>query len=100
MFAKHVVGCFCNGSIKAVDRSVYFGVLIVKDEEWCKLSSCHCSKNFCYVGVLKFLKTEPDPCVALVFHPLEAESEGHHYKLMVTSDIGFWKVPSLCDVHT
>ena len=65
--------------------------MIVKDEEWCKLSSYRCWKIFCDVGVLKFLKTEPDPYVALVFHPLEAESEGHHYKLMVTSDIGSWK---------
>ena len=37
------------------------------------------------VGVLEFLQTEPDPFVALVLHPLEAESEGHHYKLVVIS---------------
>ena len=47
-------------------------------EEWSKLSSYRCSKNFCDVGVLEFLQTEPDPYVALVFHPLEAGSEGHH----------------------
>ena len=47
-----------------------------------------CSKYFYTVGVLEFLQTEPDPYVALVFHPLEAGSEGHHYKLMVTSNIG------------
>ena len=46
------------------------------------------SSRFYDVGVLEFLQTEPDPHVALVFHPLEAESEGHHYKLMVISDIG------------
>ena len=47
----------------------------------------------CDVGVLEFLQTEPDPYVALVFHPLGAESEGHHYKLMVTSNICSWKAP-------
>ena len=92
MFAKDVVGCFCHITVKAVGQSVYFSDLIVKDEQWCKLPSYSCS-------VFKFLKTEFDPYVSLVFHPLEAESEGHHYKLMVTSDIGSWKTPGLCDVH-
>ena len=50
--------------------------------------------------VLEFLQTEPDPYAALVFHPLEAELEGHHYKFMVTSNIGSWKAPGLCNVHT
>ena len=50
--------------------------------------------------VLEFLQTEPDPYFALDFHPFEAESECHHYKLMVTSDSGSWKAPGLCDVHT
>ena len=68
--------------------------------EWSKLSSYCCSKNFCDVGVLEFLQTEPNPYVALVFHPVEAESEGHHYKFQVTSSIGSWKAPGLCDVHT
>ena len=42
--------------------------------------------------------TEPDPYAALVFHPLEAEPEGHHYKFMVTSNISSWKAPGLCNV--
>ena len=96
MFAKDVVGCFCHGSVKAVDQGVYFGVLV----EWSKLSSYRCLKKVCDVGVLEFLQTEPDPYVALVFHSLEAESEGQHYKLMVTSNIGSWKAPGLCDVNT
>ena len=33
MFAKDVVGCFCHGSVKAVDQGVYFDVLIFKSEE-------------------------------------------------------------------
>ena len=82
MFAKDVVGCFCHGSVKAVDQSFYFGVLIFKGEEWSKLLSYCCSKNVCFLGVLEFLQTEPDPYAALVFHPLEAEPEG------------------LCNVHT
>ena len=45
-------------------------------------------ENFCDVGVLEFLQTEPGPFAALVFHPLEAELEGHHYKFMVTFNIG------------
>ena len=94
------VGCFCHGSIKAVDRGVCFDVLIFKGEEWSKLSSCRCSKKICDVGVLELLQTEPEPYVALVLHPLEAESEGHHYKLMVTSNIGSWKTPGLCNAHT
>ena len=98
VFAKDVVGCFCHGSVKAVDQSVYFGVLIFKGEEWSKL--CSCSKKFCDVGILEFLQTEPDPYAAMVFHPLEMESEGHHYKLMVTSDVGSWKAPGLCIVNT
>ena len=69
-----MVGCFCHGSVKAVDLSVSFGVLIFKGEEWSKLSSCRCSKDVCDIGVLEFLKTESDLYVALVFHPLEAES--------------------------
>ena len=97
---KDVVGCFCHGSVKAVDQGVYFGVLIFKGEEWSKLSSNRCLKNFCNVGVLEFFQTEPDPYVALVFPPLEAESEGHHYKLLVTSNISSWKAPGLCNVHT
>ena len=97
MLVKDCVGCFCHGSVKAVDQSVYFGVLIFKGEEWSKLSSCHCSKNVCDDGILEFLQTQPDLYVALVFHPLEAESEGHHCKLMV--NIGSWKVAGLCDVH-
>ena len=74
MFAKDVVGCFCHGSVKAVDQSVYIDVLIFKSEEWSKLSSYRCLKYFCDVGVLEFLQTEPDPYAALVFHPLEAET--------------------------
>ena len=85
-----------HGSVKAVDQGVYFSVLIFKGEEWSKLSSYH----FCDFGVLEFLKTEPDPYVALVFHPLEAESEGYHYELMLTSNISSWKTPGLCNVHT
>ena len=88
MFAKDVVGCFCHDSVKAVDQDVYFGVLIFKGEEWSKLSSNRCLKKFCDVGILEFLQTEPDPYAALVFHPLETELEGHHYKFMVTSNIG------------
>ena len=42
----------------------------------------------------------PRMYVALGFHPLEVESEGHHYKLIVTSEIGPWKAPGICDVHT
>ena len=93
MFAKDVVDYFCHNSVKAVDQGVYFGVLIFKGEEWSKLSSYRCSKNACDVGVLEFLQTEPDPYLALVLRPLEAESEGHHYKLMVTSSINSWKAP-------
>ena len=100
MFAKDVVGCFCHGSVKAVDQGVYIDVLIFKSEEWSKLSSYRCLKNFCDVGILEFLQTEPDPYAALVFHPLEAELEGHHYKFVVTSNIGSWKAPGLCNVHT
>ena len=100
MFAKDVVGCFCHGSVKAVDQGVYFGVLIFKGEEWSKYSSYRCSKNVCDVGVLGFFQTEPDPYVALVFHRLEAESEGHYYKLVVTSSISSWKAPGLCNVRT
>ena len=85
--AKDVVGCFCHGSVKAVDQGVYFGVLIFKGEEWSKLTSYRCLKNFCDVG-------------ALVFHPLEAELEGPHHKFMVTSNIGSWKDPGLYNVHT
>ena len=50
--------------------------------------------------VLEFLQTEPDPYVALAFHPLETESEGYHYKLTITFDIGSWKTTGLSDVHT
>ena len=57
-------------------------------------------KKFCNVEVLEFLQTEPDPYVVQVFNPLEAESEGHQSKLMVTSDISTWKAPGLCTVHT
>ena len=69
MFAKDVVGCFCHGSVKAVDQGVYFDVLIFKSQEWSKLSSYRCLKKFCDVGVLEFLQTEPDPYAALVFSP-------------------------------
>ena len=68
MFAQDGVGCFCHCSVKAVDQGVYFDVLIFKSEEWSKLSSCRCLTNFCDVGVLEFLQTEPDPYAALVFH--------------------------------
>ena len=94
MFAKDVVGYFCHSSVKDVDQGVYFGVEISKGEERSKLSSCCCN-----VGVLEFLQAEPDSYGALVFHPLEAESEGHHYKIMVTSNISFWKAPGHCNVH-
>ena len=100
MFAKNVVGCFCHGSVKAVDQGIYFGVLIFKGNEWSKLSSYRCLKNLCDVGILEFLQTEPDPYATLVFHPLEVEPEGHHYKFMVTSNTGSWKAPGLCNVHT
>ena len=92
MFAKDVVGCFCHGSVKAVDQGVYFGVLIFKGEEGGKLSSYRCLKNFCNVGVLEFRQSLPDPYVALVFPPLEAESEDLHYKLMVTSNTSSWSL--------
>ena len=93
MFAKDVVGCFCHGCVKAVHQRVYFAFLIFKSEEWSKLSSYRCLKHFCDVGVLEFLQTKNDPFGALLFHPLEAELEGHHYKFMVTSNIGYWKAP-------
>ena len=92
MFAKDAVGCFCHGSVEAVDQGVYFGVLIFKDEEWSKLSSYRCLKKFCFVGVIEFLQTEPDHYVALIFLPLEVESEDH-YKLPITA-------PGLCNVYT
>ena len=99
MFAKDFVGCFCYGSVKAVDQGVYFGVMIFKGEEWSSFLLALLEK-ICDVGVLKFLQTEPDPYVALVFHPLETEHKGHHYKLMVTSKIGSWKAPGLGNIHT
>ena len=97
LFAKDVVGCFGQGSAVAVDQGIYFGVLIVKNVEWSKLYRC--SEVFCYVWILAFLKTELDPYVALLFNPMEAESEGHHHKPMVTSDVGSWKAPGLCKVN-
>ena len=87
-------------SVKAVDQDVCFGVLIFKGEERSKFSSYGCLKIICDVGVLEFLQTEPDPYAALVFHPLEEESQGHHYKLRVTSNTGSWKAPGLCNVNT
>ena len=42
MFAKDVVGCLGHGSVEAVDQGVYFGVLIVKDEEWSKIIDKGC----------------------------------------------------------
>ena len=87
MFAKEVVGCFCHGSVKAVDQDVYFGVLIFKGEEWGKLSSYRCSKNLCDVGVLEFLQTESDPYVALVFHLWRLS-----LKVIITS---LWSLPIL-----
>ena len=100
MFAKDVVGCFCHDRVKAVDQGIYFGVLIFKGDEWSKLSSYRCSKTFCDVGVLEFFQTEPDSHAALVFHPLEAEPEGHHYKFMATFNITSWKASGLCNVYT
>ena len=55
-------------------------------------------RNCCTVYHLvnyQFLQTEPDPYAALVFHPLEAELEGHHYKFVVTSNIGAFQEPIL-----
>ena len=95
LLAVSVTACF-----NAVDQGIYFGVLIFKDEQWSKLSFYRCSKNSCDVGVLEFLQTEPDSNVALVFDPLEAVSEGHHYKFMVISNIGSGKAPGLCNVLT
>ena len=57
-------------------------------------------EKFLQCWVLEFLQTKPDPYAALVFHSLEAQPEGHHYKLMVTYNIGSWKAPGLCNVHT
>ena len=93
MFAMDVVGCFCQGSVKAVDQEVYFVVLIFKGANFPPTVA---GKK---IFDVEFLQTEPDPYVALDFHPLEAESEGHHYKLMVTSNISSWKAPGFCNVH-
>ena len=51
--------------------------------------------SFSCVGVLEFFKTELDSYVALLFHPLDAESQGHHHKFMVVSNVGSWKVTGL-----
>ena len=87
-------------SVTAVLKLLIKASLIFKGEEWSKHSSYRCSKNLCDVGVLEFLQTEPDPYIAPVFHPLEAESEGRHYNFMFISNIGSWKAPGLCNVHT
>ena len=54
-------------------------------------------KNFCDIGVLEFLKTEPDAYAALVFHPLEAEPEGHYVSMMPKWGDFFSLVESLFD---
>ena len=99
VFAKDVVGCFCYGSVKAIDQGVYFCVLILKGEEWSKLSPYGYLKISAMLGSLSFSRLNLI-LVALVFHPLETESEGHHYKLMTTSKPSSWKAPRLCNVHT
>ena len=110
VFIKDVVGCFCHASVKAVDQSIYFRVLIFKGKERSKLSSYSCSRNISAIlGSLSFCSLNPIltlPCffavVVCLFiclfvfcfvlfcfvFPLEAESEGHNYKLMVTFKIG------------
>ena len=50
------------------------------------------ARKIFYVGVLEFLKTKPDSYIALVYQPLEVKSEGNHYKLTVTFNIGIYTI--------
>ena len=70
MFAKDVVGCFCHGSVKAVDQSVCFGCPDFKGEEWSKLPPIVALKMSAMLGSLSF------------------------------SNTGSWKAPGLFNVHT
>ena len=60
---------FRRRSVETVDQSAFFGVLVVKNEEWNKLSSCRWCENFCNVGVLPCLWSLPVSAVGelLVF---------------------------------
>ena len=54
VFAKDVVGCFCQGSVKAVDLGVYFSVLSFKGADWKNFSFLFARKISAMLGSLSF----------------------------------------------
>ena len=53
-FAKDVIGCFGQGSVAAVDQSIYFGVVIVEDEKWSNFLPVVTRKFSAMFGSLSF----------------------------------------------
>ena len=97
--------CFPRISL-AVSVNILLKVLVSKftsvslSSYWkgCKFPTYHCFECFCYIRILKFLDVKFDSCW-FVDH-LQANVEGCHHQVMITSDICSWKASCPGNVHS
>ena len=59
-----------------------------------------CFECFCYIRILKFLDVKFDSCWLWFADPLQANVEGCHQQVMITSDICSWKASCPGNVHS
>ena len=93
-FAKDVDFCFCfMAMLKLLIKASISVSWFSKVRSGASFPPIIARKMSAMLGSLSFSRLNLI-LVSLVFHPLEAQSEGHHYKPMITSNIGSWKAPA------
>ena len=99
MFSKDLAGCVGHYFVEGVGQQVHVGIFVIQYDKWCKFSTYHCFECFCYIRIFKFLDVKFDSCWLWFADPLQANVEGCHQQVVITSDICSWKASCPGNVH-
>ena len=94
------MGCVGHYFVEGVDQQVHVGIFVIQYDKWYKFPTYHCFECFCYIRILKFLDVKFDSCWLWFADPLQANVEGCHQQVVITSDICSWKASCPGNVHS
>ena len=88
MFPKDLAGCVGHYFVEGVGQQVHVGIFVIQYDKGCTFRPYHCFD-------VKF-----DSCWLWFADPLQANVEGCHQQVMITSDICSWKASCPGNVHS
>ena len=100
VFSKDLAGCVGHYFVEGVGQQVHVGIFVIQYDKGCKFPTSQCFECFCYIRILKFLGVKFDSCWLWFADPLQANVEGCHQQVMITSDICSWKASCPGNVHS